>query len=946
MPVAQDLSPDTPNGTVNTQFGTSTAGLVSVMVGDGSGICLVGLNSGVWCSVGNGAWTQLPTSPERVTSIAINPNDSLHLAVGERDGDAWPLALNQSGVWETRDGGRSWNQLLNPLTQAGCTSQAVPAIAFSSQGTLFVATACGIGRRRASETAFTFDAATRGVGVITALVVSGNKVWGRTRDKLFVSANDGQSWTVKNIPASINGVAITFPGRGDLYSLAAFDGAAYFTCNFDPTPPCGNNNRMLVYNANTDGWLLQPRQSNNGIGCDGTGLGGRRFVKAFTLKRSDLPNVVGRWLQLFYGAGQEVYQAVAANADGTVTSWRRAVAAICPGCASNPDPVHADIWDFHISPSGATAWLTGDGGVFEKKLTNVATFAGAGWLTRNQGLHTHHAHTLTVLPLGNGQSRLVYSTSDNDAWIKDEFNRRWVLNVFGDANFTDGDVGNPAMALIARHTNLPWLTGFNTKLPNGRTSGSILINKDTSLRTDGYPLQIIQTWKGETPYPLLDVLLLQKTPVGNPSPNGEMVLLRHKQFASQLDKDVTQFKDWTIEANNLPADTRGFAVSGGHTQTAIYVYAEQSGRVRLYRRASAQPPTVKTTWVELTVPGNLLTGSARGPLFVNPYSPNHLLVLTDVGVKVSINSGVSFQSDDVLTALITGSGKFRLTGSYWGGNDNNVIIAGRANPMATLAHVAFSRDTLREMVVAAPFVGVFYSDGDRWRDLTPALPRPRTPVSSVAIDAQSIYAATEGRSLVQITNYRGAKLASYFQTLPVSASSGQVATLYDATKAVIQGASVVVLVTDLSAKPIYSGTVQTNAAGQSSCQRRFSVALMWFICVSREVPPSRRAKPVFRSPNRNHLQPKLPSLPAATSQPGGKRLTRCARHVRFSLLLIETCVVAEIADADFSRRSFFQRRARRAVQVHQDVLRDVRLSDAFFLFQVSQKVSRKPVEDF
>jgi len=54
--------------------------------------------------------------------------------------------------------------------------------------------------------------------------------------------------------------------------------------------------------------------------------------------------LVGQRLELFYSAGQEIYQAAGLNNDGTVTSWNVIVGTQESGLRQ--DQVHADMWDF------------------------------------------------------------------------------------------------------------------------------------------------------------------------------------------------------------------------------------------------------------------------------------------------------------------------------------------------------------------------------------------------------------------------------------------------------------------------------------------------------------------------------------------------------------------------------------------------------------------------
>ena len=236
-------------------------------------------------------------------------------------------------------------------------------------------------------------------------------------------------------------------------------------------------------------------------------------------------------------------------------------------------------------------------------------------------------------------------------------------------------------------------------------------------------------------------------PLGQPNPGGGPVLIRNTAFAASPDANVSRFQTWTIESNNLPAGTRGFWVSGGHAAPDYYLYASDTGGFGLYKRNRTNG-----SWQRLSVSNLLVGGSTYGPAFVNPYDSTKLFVLTSGGIKVSRDGGVSFQDDRVLTDLLTGSGRFPLTGAFLT-NENNVVQPSvRGNVTATLAHMAFYRDAPRKAVAASPFTGIFYTTGDgAWRDVGGALPLPRTPVSDVGIDCHAVYATMEGRSVVRLS---------------------------------------------------------------------------------------------------------------------------------------------------------------------------------------------------
>ena len=61
---------------------------------------------------------------------------------------------------------------------------------------------------------------------------------------------------------------------------------------------------------------------------------------------------------------------------------------------------------------------------------------------------------------------------------------------------------------------------------------------------------------------------------------------------------------------------------------------------------------------------------------------------------------------------------------------------------------------LVRLLPRARWGGVFvHSETGQWKDLTGVMPTPTTPPVAVGIDPESVYVATDGRSLVGITDY-------------------------------------------------------------------------------------------------------------------------------------------------------------------------------------------------
>lgn len=796
----EDISPDTPNLTAFD--GASTAGLTLQVVGHEGELYAVSLNAGVWRSLSGGPWGQLQgppgAYPARAYCIAMDPQNFAHLAVGERDGDAINPTQDRAGVWESFDSGNTWTCILDPATDApgGCSSQAIPAIAFSSQG-LFVATACGLAIRRPGDSTFQWMSKnplnSQPIILATALAVSENKVWARIESRNLQNPTQTDYTLLVWSPFSpievipIPAHAIFDGARGDRFSLAALDSNAYISVLGEKDPQTGNNfNTLLIYDATHGLWLTQRVLDS----LNGTGAGGRRFVKMFILGNQSLSLSLGNRLQLFFCGAQDVFRArgflpsVPGGFSGLI-DWESFAHTAAAGPNSDLH-VHSDIWDFHMindfDTPGPIHWIAGDGGVFELR-------PPLPWLTRNAGLHTHHVHTLTILPTndfshGLDHSRLAYATSDNDAWWRRD-DRTWAHeNSLGDASWTAGDVGNPTSALLVRHLfdashrdlELPLLID----LAHNTTRSFTVVNDNTFNGPTGF--QFIQTLSGE-PLPQsggtaqLDAVMLADLPLkdtaGNPYPNPpsflgntpRRALLRNSTFTTFPDGPANQFSHWFIQIDQLPGGCQRFCVSGGHTTPVFYFHIInfQGCASGLFRWSASQgwSNCLLDNVMDLGVPNTDAPNdnTTFGPVFVNPYDPNQLFVLTSSAIMVSNNSGSSFSRDDVLTALLTSNEKFRLIGRFGGMNEHNLPLLHRASPMATLSHMAFNRDRPHEVIAASPYTGLFYSRGDgTWLDLTASLTQPLSPISSVGFDYTGIYVVMEGRSILRATTFHSLRL--------------------------------------------------------------------------------------------------------------------------------------------------------------------------------------------
>ena len=451
-----------------------------------------------------------------------------------------------------------------------------------------------------------------------------------------------------------------------------------------------------------------------------------------------------------YGSGQEVWHAQGQNADGTITDWNWLVGTTGPGF-TNRDPVHGDIWDFHLDTTagGRTAWVAGDGGVF------VATagaanyeFANVPWQPGMTGLHTHQIQSLTMLRTNQlSWPRLAYVIGDNSAFFRDTTpivmpEAPWQsYAALGDGNWSAGDSNAPSFALIVRQLDTEAFLRYSTPpqaiwLINPRPGSFVDPALPTRFRFLPAPRQEGQFGSADAVTMVdLPLLTFQPNNVGTPFPtqpgpssNGAPVLIRDRTFDVNPDINTANNPDintanargkgWTLERATLPAGTQGFAVSGDRAQPLYYafdvstLYAERNGK-----------------WTPILA--NLLSTQPFGPAFPNPYDQRMLYVLTsDKGVQVSMDSGATFQPDANLNTLV--------------------------GPNVTdINQIAFNYD--RPSCIALGTESgklLFNPGGSAWRDLSAVLPSPPVPIRSVAVDCEAIYAATLGRGLWRVVNYQ------------------------------------------------------------------------------------------------------------------------------------------------------------------------------------------------
>jgi hypothetical protein len=573
-----------------------------------------------------------------------------------------------------------------------------------------------------------------------------------------------------------------FTGFGTI-AVVTGDPELFHLDNFTP---------LVYFDINTRKSWVQRLQTHSGQGL----AGGLNCLRA--LPAPDAP--LGR--DFFFLAGEETLRwqgRFLVDLQGNLMlDWGTADFATpsgsitCSPCTT-PVNIHADIRNAAADPASGAVWFATDGGVFVRR--------NGTWSPQIEGLHTASIATLTVWPrfspppgFGNAP-RLAYSGPDNDSWYGDLFTDDWHHTNVGDTSWTAGDAGDPNLVIGARSLVLSDQGGpleelhffYPFESPPGAQIGGFSGYNDAAAAAffGRNSVQIIQTPPGEPAVDLLDAVSLvippitfgppaQRQPVNgllglsNPNPNGGAILLRTKTFAANPGVNIQNYcgptSPWYPEVVKLPPNTIRVWPSGGHSNPTYYVYDNVNvSKITCFTQRSRTDCSKGTCadFQEQITPLNVGGTPLRvpkdnpppsGPVFVDPYDPNHVFVATsDNGVTVSVDGGTTpFKPDPVLTALLTDSGHFPL------------LVQGQGRTY--LNEVSFDRNRSHSVVASSPFTGAFWAADDEriWVALSPALSHPAVSVTDVGIDPASIYIGTQGRGIISVSGYQNGPIASFY----------------------------------------------------------------------------------------------------------------------------------------------------------------------------------------
>jgi hypothetical protein len=134
-----------------------------------------------------------PAVAGRVTAVAVDPSDGAHLLVGTGGG----------GIWESRDGGRSWRPrsdgLPAPAVGAVAFDPGDPSVAYAGSGEGGFSAELGVGLLRSDDGGVSWrllaGGELTGAGFHDLAVLPGGRLLAATTSGLWESADGGGSWS-------------------------------------------------------------------------------------------------------------------------------------------------------------------------------------------------------------------------------------------------------------------------------------------------------------------------------------------------------------------------------------------------------------------------------------------------------------------------------------------------------------------------------------------------------------------------------------------------------------------------------------------------------------------------------------------------------------------------------------------------------------------------------
>jgi photosystem II stability/assembly factor-like uncharacterized protein len=417
---------------------------------------------------GKGAGSR-PSVSGRIVAMAVDPGNANHILIGAGGG----------GVWETKDGGKSWV----PRTD-NQPSLSVGAIAFDPGNPLIVYTgtgegdsvsALGVGVLRSTDGGTTWTLHARapfeGIGFYDLVVdpLNGKHILAATTAGLFESTNGGAAWTQRRAEVtwdlSMHPAGSANPASTKEVFAACADGVFRSTNGGSTWSPVsmpgmpGECERIEVCHAPSDGnvvyvwaagapYILDPVALSEGEESEmPTPYLWRRnvFNGAFTAQATPSDVQTGQaWYDWFAGVAPnnpDVLYVGAINVHKGARSTTGAWNWINISAKTSGDSIHPDQHAVAFSPADANVVYVGnDGGIYR------STDAGISWQSLNKGLSITEFEFLMQHP--QFETWLVGGLQDNGT-VRYEGEEVWFHVADGDG----GDCGiNTSSPYTCYHT--------------------------------------------------------------------------------------------------------------------------------------------------------------------------------------------------------------------------------------------------------------------------------------------------------------------------------------------------------------------------------------------------------------------------------------------------------------------------------------------------------------
>ena len=642
---------------------------------------------GVWLSTNSGAnWSHVDSLPlTAMDDVQFAPTDAnLVVATGEYDGNS---ATKNAEVYVSTNGGTTWTRATT--TTCGGNARSSHKVSFGAGApgsvTVFVATDCGLIRSTNSGTTWT-NVNPNGVG---------NQFW----DVKVRGA--GPNFTVDTCGAS-GFFRSTNGGTTFVQNAGALGGTGFLPCRIATAP----TNAAVVFLASFSGLaanglcLTQLLESDNGGGAF-TNLNPTSDTNCRPANVKTAPGFdsVAAHFEVFFATDSNwVHErcdlgnltlAVPTTAcpigngsnGGSFSDYDSSIAAV----HNAPD---ASDLAFNTASPSCPFLSSGDGGVFSTAngCANSPTFTQS-----NVGMHglqaTGHAGSSYT-----GHTDLYFSTQDNGIWNTTNAGGTWreqgpdVFGVFADQDGPPSQVVYKECCFVSGSSVTAGLFQNNEAM----TSQSGLTSPPGLLPAFG---NILGAQFGNQRYALL-------TSTGAPTNTWRVYVTTNSGGT------------WTQMGPDLPAGSnpRQLVASGPAATPTFYLLNRVGGAASVSRLTGPLNGTATFT----AVGGGLTSPSL---IAVSPTDPRLLYAEDDGGVpamKRSVDSGVTFAADTLLTALVTSGAQYSLPGfvSAIGidGNSNTVLVGTTDNGIFATNNFGGAWAQIRGSVQVSRSVGFFFDE--------------------------------------------------------------------------------------------------------------------------------------------------------------------------------------------------------------------------------------------